>query len=104
MPQYVKIAEVGELNPGTRKFVEVDGYPVLLFNIDGDYFAISATCSHQDQSLADGELVDGHKLECPAHGALFDIRTGKALTFPAVSPVLTYEVKIEGKDILVATE
>jgi 3-phenylpropionate/trans-cinnamate dioxygenase ferredoxin subunit len=104
MARFVKVAEVGELGPGDRKLVEVDGYPVLLFNIDGDHFAISAICSHQDQSLADGDLVEGYKLECPEHGARFDIRTGAALTFPAVSPVPSYEVKIEGSDILVAVE
>jgi 3-phenylpropionate/trans-cinnamate dioxygenase ferredoxin subunit len=104
MSRFVKVAAVGELNPGGRKFVDVDGYPVLLFNIGGDYFAISAICSHQDQSLADGQLVEGHKLECPAHGALFDIRTGVALTFPAVSPVSSYEVRIEGNAVLIAVE
>lgn len=104
MSDYVKVAEVGELNPGDRKILEVDGYPVLLFNVNGEHFAISATCSHQDQSLAEGELVEGCKLECPAHGALFDIRTGKALTFPAVSSVKTYGVRVEGNAILVVIE
>ena len=101
MANFVKIAEVSELDPGDRKVVEVEGQWVALFNIEGEFYAIADICTHDDGPLAEGEVHD-HVIECPRHGATFDVRTGEVLSFPAITPVPSYEVKIDGEDVLVA--
>jgi 3-phenylpropionate/trans-cinnamate dioxygenase ferredoxin subunit len=100
---FVKIADVDELQPGERKVVEVEGRYIALFNIGGEFFAIADVCTHDGGPLAEGEL-DDHIIACPRHGATFDVRTGEVLSFPAVTPVPSYQVKIEGGEVLVAVE
>lgn len=97
----VKVAEVNEIPVGGCKRVLIKRHPIAVFNIEGEYYAIDDTCSHADASLAAGRIVDGCKVACPLHGALFDIKSGKALTLPAVSPVETYKVTVEGTAIMV---
>ena len=101
MPDFVKVATLSELPPGARKVVEVDGFAVALFNVDGEICAIEDACTHDGGPLADGDIVRPGVIACPRHGAEFDICTGKALTLPAIEPADTFEVKIEGDDILV---
>lgn len=103
MPNFVKIADVNDLAPGDRLVVEIDGRWIALFNIDGEFYAIADICTHDDGPLAEGELYD-HVIECPRHGATFDVRTGEVLSFPAITPIPSYEVKIDGDDVLVALE
>ena len=69
------------------------GDRIALCNVDGEFFATTDVCSHDEASLSDGELF-GHVVECPLHGARFDVRTGKALSLPAVYPVKTFEVRV----------
>ena len=69
----------------------------------GTLYAIEDICTHDGGPLVEGEL-DGYEIECPRHGARFDIRTGRALRMPAFEPIETYEVRIEGDEILVAVE
>ena len=71
-----------------------------LANVDDEYYAIDDVCTHDGGPLDQGEVFD-NEIECPRHGARFDVRTGKALTLPAVVPVKSYPVKVEGNDILV---
>ena len=97
MKEY-EVAKVSEIAPGTAKQVEVDGEPVAIFNLDGQFYAISDTCSHAQASLSEGEVKNG-VVTCPLHGAKFDIKTGKNLTMPAPVPVQTYSIKIEGDAI-----
>jgi 3-phenylpropionate/trans-cinnamate dioxygenase ferredoxin subunit len=101
MSGYVKVAEADELRPGEKMLIELDGQFIALINVDGNYYAIDDVCTHDGGPLAEGEL-DGHEIICPRHGARFDVRTGEALSMPAFEPVPTYEVKVEGKDILIA--
>jgi 3-phenylpropionate/trans-cinnamate dioxygenase ferredoxin subunit len=101
MSGYVKVAEADELRPGEKMLIELDGQFIALINVDGNYYAIDDVCTHDGGPLAEGEL-DGHEIICPRHGARFDVRTGEALSMPAFEPVTTYEVKVEGKDILIA--
>ena len=103
MSEFFKVAEVSELPPGGKKLVEVDDIPVALFNVAGEFYAIEDVCTHDDGPLAEGEL-DGDEIECPRHGARFNVRTGVALCMPAVEPVECYEVKVEGDDILVSVD
>lgn len=103
MNQYLKVAEVSELPLGGKKLVEVDGLPVAIFNVDGDFYAIEDVCTHDGGPLAEGELK-GDEVECPRHGARFSVRTGVALCMPAVEPIECYKVKIEGDNILVCVD
>jgi len=98
--EFVKVAAIGEIAPGRAKRVEVGEEEIAVFNLDGAYYAIGDTCSHEEASLAEGDVF-GDCVECPLHGSEFDIRTGKALTLPAVLPVPTYPVKLDGDAILV---
>ncbi len=98
--EFVKVATVGEIEPGRAKRVEVGEEAIAVFNLDGEYYAIGDTCSHEEASLSEGDVF-GECVECPLHGAEFDITTGKNLTLPAVSPVPSYPVKLEGDAILV---
>ena len=101
--EFVKVARVDEIAPETALRVEVGDEPIAVFNLDGEFYAICDTCSHEEASLSDGDIF-GDVVECPLHGSQFDIRTGKALTLPAVLPVASYDVKVEDGDIFVATE
>lgn len=100
MSHYVKAAQVGDIKPGDRKIVEIDGTFVAVFNVDGDFYAIKDVCTHDDGPVAEGEL-DGYEIVCPRHGARFDIRDGRVLSFPAITPIRTFPVKVEGDDILI---
>jgi 3-phenylpropionate/trans-cinnamate dioxygenase ferredoxin component len=100
MSRFVKVARVGELAAGEKMIVEVDGVLMVLINLDGEYFAIEDVCTHDGGPLGEGPLEDG-EIICPRHGARFDVRTGDALTLPAFEPVPTYEVRVQGDDILI---
>lgn len=100
MADFVKVAGADELPPGSAKCVVVGRKRIALYNVDGALYATDDTCTHATASLAEGYL-DGHEIECPLHGARFDVRTGQALCLPAVKPVATYEVKAEDGAILV---
>lgn len=94
MPDRVKVANVADLPPGGKTLLEVDGRAIALFNVDGQFYAIDDVCTHDGGPLAEGELR-GCEIECPRHGARFDVRTGAALCMPAFEPVTTHEVKVE---------
>jgi 3-phenylpropionate/trans-cinnamate dioxygenase ferredoxin component len=92
-------AEFYEIGPadlpnGERLFVEIDGKPIVVFNIAGQYFAIGDVCTHDEGPLGDGDL-DGYHVVCPRHGAEFEVRTGKAMLMPAVVDIPAYPVKIK---------
>ena len=98
---YVMVATTGEIPSGTRKLLEVDGRAIAVFNIAGTYYCIADVCSHDDGPVAEGELVDKYEIECPRHGAHFDVRTGKVLSFPAIVDIPAYPVRVEAGEILV---
>ncbi len=98
--EYIAVADEEELPNGERIFLEIDGQAIAVFNIAGKYFAIADVCSHDDGPVAEGELHDT-QIECPRHGARFDLHTGKALTLPAVVDIPAYPVKVEGGEILI---
>ena len=83
-------------------YVEVGSDPVVLVNVEGEYFALNDICTHQDASLSDGEII-GDELECPLHGGAFDIRTGMPASFPVVVPLEPYKVRVDG-DIIYAAK
>jgi 3-phenylpropionate/trans-cinnamate dioxygenase ferredoxin component len=91
--EFVEIAPLTDLPSGERLFVELDGKPIVLFNLAGTLFAIGDVCTHDNGPLGDGE-VDGHEVVCPRHGARFDVRTGKASGLPAVVDIPAYPVRL----------
>jgi 3-phenylpropionate/trans-cinnamate dioxygenase ferredoxin subunit len=101
MAAFVKVANRSELPPGSKQLAEVDGRPIAVFNVDGQFYAIDDVCTHDGGPLAEGEF-SGCEVQCPRHGARFDVRTGKALSFPAIEPVATHLVEVRGDDVLVA--
>ena len=94
MHEFQRVIDVGEVPDPGKTLVEVEGEMVALFHVDGGWHALDDVCTHDGGPLADGELRD-HKISCPRHGARFDIRTGAALTMPAVRPTRAHEVKVE---------
>ena len=103
MAEFRALAKVGEVAPGEVKRVEVGDHEIGIYNLDGEYYAISDVCSHAYAQLSEGEIdPDEGTVECPLHGAQFEIRTGRHLNFPASSPVPRYEVRVSGDDIEVA--
>ena len=98
---YLKVASLNELMVGKLMHVNESGLDICLAYVDGAVYAIDDMCSHEDASLSKGSL-HGHCVKCPLHGSRFDLASGAALDEPAEDPVTTYEVKIEGDDILVA--
>ena len=100
MPSAVAVAKVSELAEGAFKPVQVNGKRLLICRVEGKLYAIDDTCTHDDGPLADG-LLDGHEIECPRHGARFDVRSGKVLCLPAAVGIGSYPVMVEGEDIKV---
>ena len=94
------VAKTGEIPVGQLKQVVVEGKPLLICHTADGFFAIDDTCTHDDGPLADGWL-DGSAIECPRHGARFDVKTGKVLCLPAAVPIKSYPVKVEGEEIKV---
>ncbi len=99
---WIKVGTVEEIPPGSRKVVDIDpDLSVAVFHVNGEWYAIENRCSHDDGPLVEGDMVDRYVVECPRHGARFDIRTGDVLRMPAFEPIQAFEVKVEGSDVLV---
>ena len=92
----IDVCRVSELEPGQRRLVEWDGDEIGVFNCGGELFAIEDRCSHDEGPLAEGPFdPDTCTVECPRHGSLFDLRTGRPKTLPAYVPVETFPVRVE---------
>ncbi len=102
MAKWVKLESIDDFQDKVKVFV-INDNPIAVFKLEDGYYAIDNTCSHAEASLSEGEIEDG-KIECPLHGALFDIRTGKNLSFPAVTPVKAYPVKVENGYLFIQLE
>ena len=99
MSEFVKVARVDEVAPGEMLVVEVDGRLICLANVAGQLYAIEDDCTHVGGPLDEGDL-EGEVLTCPWHLAQFDVRSGKVLRGPARENLPTYEVRVEGGDVL----
>lgn len=106
MSSFVRVAALGDMPDRGLVAVEAaDGQKIVLVATgDGAVYALQDRCSHADFPLSDGQVLDGGRIECQYHGAKFDIASGRAVALPAIRPVKTYEVRIEGDDILVHLE
>ena len=96
MSPIIDVCPLTELPPGATRIVEWEDLEIGVFNCDGEILAIEDRCSHDDGTLADGPVDQrACPVECPRHGSLFDLRTGKPRTLPAYVPVDTYPVLVE---------
>jgi 3-phenylpropionate/trans-cinnamate dioxygenase ferredoxin component len=90
---WVEVGRVEDVPPGHAARVEIDEYPVAIFNVEGEFFCLDDTCSHAQASLSDGDLdVSRCAIECPLHGSAFDLRSGDPLSLPAVEPVHVHHI------------
>ena len=96
---FVAVAHIDEVPPGEARVVETDYERVLLCNVDGVIYAIADVCTHDDGPLGDGTL-ENCAIECPRHGARFDVRTGEVVAPPAVVPVRSYAVRVREDGIV----
>ncbi|PKK83155.1 MAG: biphenyl 2,3-dioxygenase [candidate division Zixibacteria bacterium HGW-Zixibacteria-1] len=101
--QFVKVCRVEDILAGATRVVEIEGRTILLAKLNGEVFALQNMCTHDGGLLGDADIIDG-QIECPRHGARFDIKTGEATQMPAVAELDTYEVKIEDGDVYVAVD
>ncbi|MCW2499726.1 MAG: 3-phenylpropionate/trans-cinnamate dioxygenase ferredoxin component [Frankiales bacterium] len=99
----MRACSLNEIPEETARRVVLDGIPICLARSQGEVFAISDICSHADVSLSEGDVEDG-TVECWLHGSRFDLRTGQPTSLPAVKPVATYPVVVEGDDVFVKLE
>ena len=97
---FVFAAHASEIPAGQFKPVEVNGKRLLICHTEAGFYAVDDTCTHDDGPLTDGWL-EGNAIECPRHGARFDVTSGKVLCLPAAVPIKSYPVKVEGEDIRV---
>jgi 3-phenylpropionate/trans-cinnamate dioxygenase ferredoxin subunit len=100
MAEFVRVCRVSDLPEPGKMVVEVGDRLVALFRVSGEFWALDDLCTHDGGPLAEGEL-EGHTIQCPRHGARFDIRTGQALTMPATRKTAAHQVRIEGDDVLI---
>jgi nitrite reductase/ring-hydroxylating ferredoxin subunit len=97
---YHTVARVGDLQPGELCYVEAGGKAICLANVDGEIVALDNACTHERAPLSDGAIT-GDRIECPLHGGAFNVRSGEPMSYPAVFPVKTYRVEIDGDQIRV---
>ncbi|MGE5236951.1 MAG: Rieske (2Fe-2S) protein [Acidobacteriota bacterium] len=103
MGEFIRVARVGDIPDGEGRVFEVDGTEVAVFNCRGEYLAVAALCTHAEAYLHEGSLDRVRcTVECPLHGAEFDIRTGRVLTPPAEEPLEVFTVRLDGDAIEVA--
>jgi 3-phenylpropionate/trans-cinnamate dioxygenase ferredoxin subunit len=97
---FVVAAKLDEVPPGRVKTVEIGDEDIALCNVQGEIYAIANVCTHDGGPLGEGYLL-GDEIECPRHGARFNVRTGEVKVLPAIMPVPTFQVKVDGDTILV---
>ena len=102
-PRSLPVAKVTDLEDGRTKVVQVDDYRIAICKVGSEVFAIEDVCTHDYGPLGGGRL-DGHAIECPRHGARFDVRDGKVLRMPAAAGVKTFPVHEKDGQIYVEIE
>ncbi|HEY6104330.1 MAG TPA: non-heme iron oxygenase ferredoxin subunit [bacterium] len=100
---YLRVASVEEIPSGGALAVPVGGRTVAVFNVDGTFYAVDDTCTHEYAPLSQGAR-NGEIVTCSKHGSRFNVRTGRVLSLPAVVPVSTYPVKVEDGQVYILPE
>jgi 3-phenylpropionate/trans-cinnamate dioxygenase ferredoxin subunit len=98
--ELVKVASTADIPDQMVKVVVVSGKRIAICHADGEFYAIADLCTHDNGPLGEGQL-EGNEIECPRHGARFDVRTGKVTCLPAVMPVPTYKLEVRDGAIYV---
>ena len=98
----VRVAADGEIPEGEVRIVQSGSLFLGVYRIDGRYWCIEDRCSHDDGPLCEGDR-DGYEVECPRHGARFDLRTGRVLSPPATEDVEAFPVVVRDGDVFVKT-
>ena len=97
-----RICAVDDVEPNAAIRVDIEGFRLAVVRIDDDFYVIGDRCTHQDISLAEGEVdSDDCTIECWKHGSTFDLRTGKPTVLPATKPTPTYDVIVKDGDVYV---
>jgi 3-phenylpropionate/trans-cinnamate dioxygenase ferredoxin subunit len=107
---FVKVTETSEIPAGKMKMIKLEEKEILVANVNGNYYAIANRCTHANGELSKGSL-EGNTVTCPKHRAKFDVTTGKVVSgpkvlfmHPKINAEPSYEVKVEGKDVLLKIE
>jgi 3-phenylpropionate/trans-cinnamate dioxygenase ferredoxin component len=102
MPELREVARTSDVPEGEARRVVVDGCEIALVNTGGEFHAVGDICSHENYHLSEGDVdTDDLTIECPKHGSMFDLETGRPRALPATKPVPVYAVKVEGDAVLV---
>ena len=91
--EFYPVVPVEDIPENDRLFIEINDDPIVILNIYGKLFAMADVCTHDNGPLGDG-MLDDHQIICPRHGARFDVRSGEALTLPAVLDVPVYPIRV----------
>jgi 3-phenylpropionate/trans-cinnamate dioxygenase ferredoxin component len=100
MADFVRVCRVSDIPDPGKAIFEVENRFVVVFHVEGAFYALEDCCTHDGGELGAG-LLEGFQIVCPRHGARFDIRSGAALTMPAVSATASYEVKVEDDEVFI---
>ncbi|MGQ9696711.1 MAG: non-heme iron oxygenase ferredoxin subunit [Armatimonadota bacterium] len=104
MGKYVTVATVDDLAPGEVRAVVVKGKRIALCRVEDEFYAVDDLCPHDFGPLGEGELADKYEIECPRHGARFDVRTGEVRALPATEPITAYRLRVVGGEVQVEVE
>jgi 3-phenylpropionate/trans-cinnamate dioxygenase ferredoxin subunit len=103
--RWLRVCATGELLPGEMTVAWGDDMPIVVFNYDGDYYALEDRCSHEEFELSAGPFdAEAATIECVLHGSRFDVRDGRALNAPAYAPVAKFPTKVEDGAVWVGME
>lgn len=100
----LRICSVGDVTPDSSRRIDAEGLRLAVVRLGdpGDWYVLDDRCTHAEASLCEGELwLEEREIECPRHGSVFELETGKALTLPATRPLGVYPVRIDGDDVII---
>ena len=103
MPNFVKVANVDDIPNGEALQVETNGLTLAIVRANGDVYCVQDVCTHEQAFLSEG-FCEGHEIECPLHGSIFDVRTGEVKSLPATEDLKTFPVKLEDGDVFVEVD
>jgi len=101
--EFIAVAKASDIPTGQVRTFEHQDRSIAVCNVEGQFYAVEDTCTHDDGPLGEG-VLEGCSIECPRHGARFDVRSGEVLQMPAAFPIRTFETKVEQGTVFVKVE